>query len=179
VRANVHVIAATNRDLLALVRNGSFREDLYFRLNVIQIEVPPLCQRSEDIPLLVSHYVRQFRGSTGKPIQGFSEEAMARLMAYSFPGNVRELENVVERAFVLCQNDRIGLDHLPASILESNRAVTLATAAPTTMTEAELMAVSAALKRRGGNRTRAAAELGIHRTTLLRLLRRMERGASL
>src|SRR3990172_6556333 len=119
VRANVHVVAATNRDLLELVRVGTYREDLYFRLNVVQIEVPPLCQRAEDIPLLVSHYVRLFRESTSKPIQGFSDEAMARLMAYSFPGNVRELENVVERAFILCQSDRIGVEHLPRSVAQA------------------------------------------------------------
>jgi PAS domain S-box-containing protein len=173
VRANVHVIAATNRDLVELVRGGTFREDLYFRLNVVQVEVPPLCQRAEDIPLLVNHYVRLFRESTGRSIQGLSEEAMARLMAYSFPGNVRELENVVERAFILCQGDRIGVEHLPTSIVQLP--VTVAgTIVPTTTTSiaaAEREAVRAALERNHGNRTRAAAELGIHRTTLIRKLR--------
>jgi len=178
VRANVHVVAATNRDLLELVRVGTFREDLYFRLNVVQIEVPPLCQRAEDIPLLVSHYVRLFRESTSKPIQGFSDEAMARLMAYSFPGNVRELENVVERAFILCQSDRIGVEHLPRSVAQAVEAQPveaqpLAQAASivpagTSIAAAEIEAVRAALERNHGNRTRAAAELGIHRTTLIR-----------
>jgi PAS domain S-box-containing protein len=173
VRANVHVIAATNRDLLQLVRTGSFREDLYFRLNVVQIEVPPLCARAEDIPLLVNHYVRLFRESTGKTIQGFSEEAMAQIMSYPFPGNVRELENVVERAFILCQDNRIGVEHLPPSVLQGPTVAAAQVTAPATIADAELMALSAALERHGGNRTRAAAELGIHRTTLLRKMKKI------
>ena len=175
VRANVHVIAATNRELLQLVHAGSFREDLYFRLNVVQIEVPPLCARAEDIPLLVNHYVRSFRESTGKTIQGCSEEAMARLMAYPFPGNVRELENVVERAFILCQSDRIGVEHLPSSVMQAASAISAPTTAPATIADAELQAVSAALARHNGNRTHAAAELGIHRTTLLRKMQKIAR----
>jgi PAS domain S-box-containing protein len=171
VRANVHVIAATNRDLLELVRAGTFREDLYFRLNVVQIEIPPLCQRTEDVPLLVNHYVRLFRESTGKAIQGFNDEATARLVAYPFPGNVRELENVVERAFILCQGDRIGLDHLPASILGSGAPAATPPPAAASLAAAEIEAVRAALARNRGNRTRAAAELGIHRTTLIRKLK--------
>jgi PAS domain S-box-containing protein len=147
VRANVHVIAATNRDLLELVRAGSFREDLYFRLNVVQIEIPPLCQRVEDVPL-----------------------------GYPFPGNVRELENIVERAFILCQGDRIGVEHLPTSVMQSaNGTAADGSPAPAhaanSIAAAELEAVRAALERHHGNRTHAAAELGIHRTTLLRKLR--------
>jgi PAS domain S-box-containing protein len=171
VRANVHVIAATNSDLLELVRVGTFREDLYFRLNVVQIEIPPLCQRAEDVPLLVSHYVRLFRESTGKAIQGLSEEAMACLMGYAFPGNVRELENVVERAFIMCQGDRIGMEHLPASVVQSAGPTLTILPACTSIAAAETSAVRAALERNNGNRTRAAAELGIHRTTLIRKLR--------
>ena len=172
VRANVHVVAATNRDLVELVRAGTFREDLYFRLNVVQVEVPPLCQRAEDIPLLVSHYVRLFRESTGKAIQGFSDEAMARLMGHSFPGNVRELENIVERAFILCQVDRIGIEHLPASVvaLPTGPAMVIVPAV-SSLAAAEIGAVRAALERNHGNRTRAAAELGVHRTTLIRKLK--------
>ena len=170
VRANVHVIAATNRDLLDLVRVGTFREDLYFRLNVVQIEVPPLCQRAEDIPLLVNHYVRLFRESTGKAIQGFNEDAMARLMAHSFPGNVRELENVVERAFILCQGDRIGVEHLPASVGQLVAPPAPALPVARSIAAAEFETIRAALDRHHGNRTRAAADLGVHRTTLIRKL---------
>jgi PAS domain S-box-containing protein len=171
VRANVRVIVATNRDLLALVRAGSFREDLYFRLNVLQIDIPPLCERVEDIALLVDHYVRVFRESTGKPIEGFADDALGLLSQYPFPGNVRELENIVERAFILCQGDRIGVEHLPPSVLHAQRAGAPA-AVPASLAGAELAAVRAALARHGGNRSRAAAELGIHRTTLLRKLQR-------
>ncbi len=171
VRANVRVIAATNRNLLELAKAGAFREDLYFRLNVVQIDIPPLCERAEDVPLLVNHYVRLFRESTGKPIQGFADDAMALLMGYPFPGNVRELENLVERAFILCQDDRIGVEHLPPSVVQSRRPGAVLPV-PASIAAAELAAVRTALERHHGNRTRAAAELGIHRTTLLRKLRR-------
>jgi PAS domain S-box-containing protein len=170
VRANVRVIAATNRNLLELARTGAFREDLYFRLNVVQIDIPALCERTEDIPLLVNHYVRVFRESTGKPIEGFAEDAMACLMGYPFPGNVRELENIVERAFILCNDERIGLEHLPRAVVHSLRVGRALPMAPT-IAGAELTAIHAALERHHGNRTRAAAELGIHRTTLLRKMR--------
>jgi PAS domain S-box-containing protein len=171
VRADVRVIAATNRDLLTMVRQGEFREDLYFRLNVLQIDVPPLEERSEDVPLLVNHYVKIFRESTGKAIEGLTEEAMGCLMSYAFPGNVRELENIVERAFILCQGGRIGSEHLPPSVLGI---APLGAATPAAGREAaEAVAVRAALVRSRGNRTRAAAELGIHRITLLRRMRRL------
>ena len=171
VRANVRVIAATNRDLLELVHGGTLREDLYFRLDVVQIDIPPLSERAEDISLLVNHYVRLFRESTGKTIQGFADDAMALLARYAFPGNVRELENIVERAFILCQGDRIGLEHLPPAVAPSRNAAATAPV-PASIAGAELVAVRAALERHRGNRTRAAAALGIHRTTLLRKMKR-------
>jgi PAS domain S-box-containing protein len=170
VRANVRVIAATNRDLVGLVHAGAFREDLYFRLNVVQIDIPPLCQRAEDVPLLVNHYVRLFRESTGKAITSVADDAMALLVRYGFPGNVRELENIIERAFILCQGDRILVEHLPPSVAPSGAT---ATAPPVAgLAGAQLAAVRAALERHGGNRSRAAAELGIHRATLLRWVKR-------
>jgi len=170
VRANVRVIAATNRNLLELAHDGAFREDLYFRLNVVQIDIPPLSERTEDIPLLVSHYIRLFRESTGKSIQGLTEDAMACLMGYAFPGNVRELENAIERAFILCNADRIGLEHLPRTVIQSFQAGKPVSVAPT-VASAEREAIQTALARHRGNRTRAAADLGIHRTTLIRKLR--------
>jgi PAS domain S-box-containing protein len=172
VRADVRVIAATNRDLLALVRQGEFREDLYFRLDVVEIDIPPLSERSEDIPLLVNHYVKIFRESTGKPIEGLTEEAMGCLMSYTFPGNVRELENIIERAFILCQGERISLEHFPPSVLGIVPR-SLGPATPAGRDAAEAVAVRSALARARGNRTRAAAELGIHRITLLRRMRRL------
>jgi sigma-54 dependent transcriptional regulator, acetoin dehydrogenase operon transcriptional activator AcoR len=171
-RADVRVITATNRDLLALVRSGQFREDLYFRLNVVQIDIPPLAQRTEDIPLLVNHYMKLFRESTGKPIEALTEDAMGCLMAYSFPGNVRELENIIERAFILCQGPRIAPEHFPPSVLGiGSRGAAASSEAG--RDAAEALSIRSALARTRGNRTRAAAELGIHRITLLRRMRRL------
>jgi PAS domain S-box-containing protein len=175
VRANVRVIAATNRNLLELARTGAFREDLYFRLNVVQIDIPPLRERAEDIPILVGHFVRRFRESTGKPIQGLTDDAMACLMAHAFPGNVRELENLIERAFILCKDERIGPEHLPPPLAESMRVGRVVPGAPT-IAGAERVAIQTALHRHKGNRTRAAADLGIHRTTLIRKLRLYQAG---
>jgi len=170
VRADVRVIAATNRNLDAMVAAGTFREDLFYRLNVIQIELPPLRDRAEDIPLLLRHFVELMRKTTGKPIEGVSDEAVGHLLAYPFPGNVRELENLVERAFVLCEGGWIGVEHLPPSVVGA--AGSHPPPGQTTVAAAELSAIRSALEHHGGNRTRAAAELGIHRTTLLRKMRR-------
>ncbi len=170
VRADVRVIAATHRDLEGMVRDGTFRKDLYFRLNVLQIVLPPLVDRAEDIPLLVRHFVQRFREVTGKPIEGVSSAAIAALMRYDFPGNIRELENIIERAFILCDAGEIQVDDLPPHVLRARE--TAARAASATLDRLEDDAITAALARHGGNRTRAAADLGIHRTTLFRRLAR-------
>jgi two-component system response regulator PilR (NtrC family) len=115
---DVRIVAATNRRLEDEVAAGRFREDLYYRLNVIQIGLPPLRDRSEDIPLLVQHFVEKYAGELGKPVPGFSEAAMKRLLEYPFPGNVRELENMVERAVALSPGGTIGPESLPPSVLE-------------------------------------------------------------
>ena len=171
VRADVRVVAATNRDLLAMVRQSEFREDLYFRLNVVQIDIPPIADRTEDIPLLVNHYVKIFRESTGKAIEGLSEAAMACLMSYEFPGNVRELENIIERAFILCQDGRIDPEHFPPAVV-GIRSFPGGGRQAGAGANAEAASIRAALTRQGGNRTRAARDLGIHRITLLRRMQR-------
>lgn len=171
VRADVRVLAATNRDLAELVQQGKFREDLYYRLNVVQVDIPPLSERVEDIPLLVNHYVGIFRNNTGKPIEGLSDAAMAILVAHPFPGNVRELENIVERAFILCQGGRVEVDHLPPYVIRGTSVPQPATAS-STMDGAKSESIQKALERHNGNRTRAAADLGVHRSTLLRLMKR-------
>lgn len=171
VTANVRVLAATNQPLDELVRNGAFREDLYYRLNVVQLEIPPLAERVEDIPLLVNHYVGVFRNNTGKPIEGLSDAAMAILVAHPFPGNVRELENIIERAFILCQGGRIEVDHLPPDIIRGT-GVSRTTTTSSTMDAAKVESIRNALERHSGNRTRAAADLGVHRSTLLRMMKR-------
>jgi len=171
VTADVRVLAATNRDLDKLVLRGEFREDLYYRLNVVQVDIPPLAERVEDIPLLVSHYVGIFRNNTGKPIEGLSDAAMAILWAHPFPGNVRELENIIERAFILCQGGRIEVDHLPPYVIRGTGGVPT-TKTSSTMDSAKAESIRTALVRHSRNRTRAAADLGVHRSTLLRLMKR-------
>ena len=116
LRPDVRVIAATHRDLGALVREGRFREDLYYRVRVVPIVLAPLRDRREDIPLLALHFVKRFAAKTGKPIRGVTPAAMAALLAHPYPGNVRELENLIERAFVLCHGTRIERAHLPAEV---------------------------------------------------------------
>jgi two-component system, NtrC family, response regulator AtoC len=159
---NARIIAATNRDLEALLKEGKFREDLYYRLNVIRIELPPLRERREDIPRLANSFVEKLNRERGRRIRGFDQESLARLRAYPFPGNVRELENRVERAYILCSGEVIGCEDLgePFATAQAPRARGI-------LKELEREAIEAALERHGGSMTKAAAELGISRRTLL------------
>ena len=116
-KSNARVITATNRDLQQLVREGKFRDDLYFRIDIVKLSLPPLSKRKEDIPLLLDHFIDQFSHLTGKKIMGISRKAVAALMLYDWPGNVRELENAIEHAFVLCMEGMIRLHHLPARVV--------------------------------------------------------------
>ncbi|MBE9541603.1 MAG: sigma 54-interacting transcriptional regulator, partial [Proteobacteria bacterium] len=113
VHADIRIVAATNKDLTELVKRGLFREDLYYRINVVKLTLPPLRERREDIPLLVDHFLERFNRLSGKEIAGVSQEVLSILMAYDFPGNVRELENIIEHATVLCQGGLIESQHLP------------------------------------------------------------------
>jgi PAS domain S-box-containing protein len=169
-KVNVRVVAATNRCLADLVREGRFREDLYYRIRVIHLQLPTLRQRREDIPLLLEHLVAKFNRLQGKDMAGVSDEVMARLMGYEFPGNVRELENIIEQAFVLCRSGLIGMSHLPA---ELRPLATLRTSEPESMTlsSMERHLIAAALDRHNGNRRKAAKELGIDTSTLFRKIR--------
>ena len=173
LKADVRVIAATNKKLSDLVAQGAFRQDLFFRLNVLKIELPPLVERREDIPLLVSHFLGRLSRRTGRPAPTLSDEALALLMRYDFPGNVRELENLVEHAFVLARGSEILPEHFPREFLEA----ALGTAPPApqgerVLEDSEARLIREALERHGGNRARAAAWLGIHKTTLWRKMRR-------
>ncbi len=173
MKADVRVITATHRDLDAMVSEGTFRKDLYFRLNVLQICLPPLSERPEDIPLLTRHFVQRFQEATGKPIQGVTPEAMAALMSYTFPGNIRELENLIERAFILCTEDEIQIECLPSNVADcAARATRPSNPSTMGLDRLEDEAIRSALSRHGGNKSHAAKELGIHRTTLLRKMRR-------
>ena len=167
---DVRLIAATHRNLEAMCREGTFREDLYYRLNVIPIRVPPLRERQDDIPLLVDHFIRMIRVRTGKPIHGLTGEALSILTAYSWPGNVRELINVLEYAFVVCQEECIGTGHLPALFLQQKSVVDRPRKGSTDAEERkELIRV---LEKTGGSRQEAARMLKISRVTLWKLLKK-------
>jgi DNA-binding NtrC family response regulator len=165
VMVDFRLIAATNQDLEAAIREGRFRQDLFFRLNVFRIDVPPLRQRREDIPALVSHFVRLHCRNLGRQPAAVSEEAMNRLFAYLWPGNVRELSNVIERAAILAVGDSIGQEQLPQELR-------VAEAAPTDLRQAlqiaERQHIAFVLNATGGARDKAAALLGIDPATLYR-----------
>ncbi len=171
VRADVRVIAATNQGLDRLVAEGGFRRDLYYRINVVRLELPPLRERKEDIPLLVDHFIAHFNGLQGKAIGGVSDETLARLMAHDFPGNVRELENVIEHAFVLCRGGMIEPRHLPGPFRPAAGESGAPPRAGTTLEQMEKVFIMAALDRNAWNRRNAAKELGIHRSTLRRRMK--------
>jgi PAS domain S-box-containing protein len=171
--ADVRVIAATNKDLSERVRNGSFREDLYYRVNVVRVELPPLRRRKEDIPLLLEQFVARFNRLQQKSVQGVAAEALSLLMAYDWPGNIRELENAIERAFILCSDGLIGIDHLPGE-LTARGAVSGAHADVRSAHDIiDTHAIHAALERNGFNRRAAARDLGIHKTTLYRRIKKL------
>jgi len=170
VKVDVRVVAATNRDLAQLVHEGHFREDLYYRIRVISLKLPDLCQRREDIPLLVDHLVAKFNRLQGKDIAGVSDEVMARLMEYEYPGNVRELENIIEQAFVLCRGGLIDLHHLPAELRPAISAG-YGESGPMSLQAMEKVLITEALRRHKGNRKRAAFQLGIDPSTLYRKLK--------
>lgn len=163
---NARIIAATNRVLETLLREGKFREDLYYRLNVIRIELPPLRERREDIPALAGFFVEKLNREMGRKIKGLDPEALARLRAYDFPGNIRELENRIERAYILCSSDLIATRDLGEPFTAGSRPPKQGT-----LRDQERELIDRTLVKTGGNRTRAAAELGISRRTLLNKLK--------
>jgi PAS domain S-box-containing protein len=176
VKANVRILAATHDDLLDLVREGKFREDLYYRLHVVKIVLPPLRERREDVPLLIDHFLEQFNVRMGKSIAGVSDDVLHCLMEYPFPGNVRELENIIEHACVLCRSRRIEIQHLPPEIREafertSERTDDSPDALPV-LQSTEIHLIRKTLAKYDGNRLETARELGLHKTTLWRKMKR-------
>ncbi|MFW6132446.1 MAG: sigma-54 interaction domain-containing protein [Planctomycetota bacterium] len=170
IPVDVRVIAATNKDLAAEVRRGGFRDDLYYRVRVVHLELPALKDRREDIPLLVDHLVARFNRLQGKQIAGVSDEVMARLMEHDYPGNVRELENIIEQAFVLCRGGLIELNHLPPELRPTSGRATPA-GQPMSLKAIEKLFITEALQRRNGSRKRAAEDLGINVSTLYRKIK--------
>ncbi|MBR6467252.1 MAG: sigma-54-dependent Fis family transcriptional regulator, partial [Desulfovibrio sp.] len=182
---NVRVIAATNRDLKKEVAERRFREDLYFRLNVISIDVPPLRRRTEDIPLLAAHFLARFAERNRKTVRGFSPQAMNSLLHYAWPGNVRELENAVERAVILCTGDLVTGKELPLAVAEAEapeaspgqqQAQGGQSLAGLPLDEVERMAIEDTLKLTRDNKSEAARSLGITRATLHNKMRKYEIG---
>lgn len=171
VRADVRVIAATNKSLDQLVRDGKFREDLFYRVNVVRLELPALRDRREDVPLLIDHLVARFNRLKARDLAGVSDAVLARLMEYDFPGNVRELENIIEHAFVLCRSGLIEPAHLPPHLRAEG--LPAPTGFPTGLTLAamEKLLIRDALRRHQGNRAAAARELGVNPSTLFRKIK--------
>ena len=172
IPADVRVLAATHRDLEALARAGQFRDDLYYRINVVTIALPPLRERREDIPRLIDHFLAGFAAKNGKAIQGLTREARDALLRYDYPGNVRELENLIERAVVLTRDDVIGLADLPLSLREPEPAVAEERGLPATVEGLERRMIRDALARAGGVQTAAAERLGISERVLRYKLRK-------
>lgn len=173
VRTDIRIVAATNKDLKEMVAQGKFRDDLYFRLAVVKFELPPLKKRREDIPYLVDHFIKKFNARRGKRIISVSPEVMSILMRHDFPGNIRELENIIEYGFVICHGTIIQREHLPAELLGTGSpAGGDNDATPITRTIDEHERLLSALKKHNGNLGRAADDLQIHRTTLWRKIKR-------
>ena len=173
IKVDVRIVAATNKELAQLVREGRFRDDLYYRIRVVQLKIPDLRQRREDIPLLVDHLVAKFTSLQGKDIAGVSDEVMARLMEYDYPGNVRELENIIEQAFVLCRGGLIELRHLPPE-LRPFGTIGIGQIQPTSLKVMGKHLIAETLRRYHGNRGKAARELGIDASTLYRKIKALK-----
>jgi PAS domain S-box-containing protein len=168
---NARVITATNRNLQKLVRDGKFRDDLYFRIDIVKLSLPPLSERKEDIPLLLDHFIDQFNHLSGRKIVGISQKAVAALMLHDWPGNVRELENAIEHAFVLCLDGIIRLHHLPARVVPQGGLPLGATGL--SLREAEKRTIVQALERNQWKKMATARELDIDKNTLRRKIKRL------
>lgn len=169
VKHNVRIIAATNKNLEELVHQNRFREDLFYRINVFKINLPPLRERMEDIPLLIDHFVGRFNILQKKNIEGVSDEAMSLLMTYNYPGNIRELANVVERAFILCKTGVIEKKHLPEELLITG--VRTFEKDASSFRDVETAYLINALKQNNWNCPQTARQLGIHKSTLYRKIK--------
>lgn len=172
VKTNVRIISATKKDLHKLVYEGNFRDDLFYRLDVVKIELPPLTQRRDDIPILIKHFIEKFNYHMRKAIYGVSDDVLKLLLNYSFEGNIRQLENIIEYAFVMCQTEEIGLEHLP---IEINSFVVLnkkKSQSDIPLKESERRTIIKVLEKYNWNTLYVATELKIHRSTLWRKMKK-------
>ncbi|MDP8255803.1 MAG: sigma 54-interacting transcriptional regulator [Candidatus Alcyoniella australis] len=174
VKADVRVITAANRDLSKMVKSGTFRQDLFYRINVVRLELPPLRDRKEDITLLVERFINRLNLLRGKNITGISRETFALLMSHNYPGNIRELENIIEHAFVICPEGQIELHCLPESLIGPIPRPTTRGTIDVALRSVEAQAILDALKRNNYNRQATARELGMHKSTLFRKLKAFE-----
>lgn len=175
IKADIRIVAASNKDLKKLVAEGKFRDDLYFRLAVVKFELPSLKEKKVDIPYLVDHFIRKFNAKTGKKIISVSPNVMNILMNYDYPGNIRELENIVEHGFVLCRDSIIKREHLPPELLQLEQNIKFEKqlkSTPVTESLEEEARIVKTLRDCDGIISRSAEQLGIHRTTLWRKIRR-------
>ena len=177
IDVDLRIIAATNRNLEDLVREGKFREDLYYRLNVVPIHMPPLRERKQDVPLLFAHFLEKSNAMNNANVEGFSEETMEVLMEYDYPGNVRELQNLVERLVVLKKKGFIGIEDLPEKFYiqqrPENERVDLHRGYDTLVSEFEQSLILKALSETNGVKSKAAQILSMNRTTLIEKMKRL------
>lgn len=173
VKTDVRIIAATNRDLETMVADGTFRQDLYYRVNVINIDIPPLRERMEDVPLLVDHFIRHFSMVHDKDVSSISPRALDILMGHDYPGNIRELDNIIEHGCVLCQGGIIRLKNLPRWIRPSEKDSHVHLGTDLSFEEVERRFIVSVLEKNGWNRQAAANELKIHKTTLFRKIKKL------
>ncbi len=178
-KADVRIVAATNKNLSDLVKEGTFREDLYYRINVMKLKLPPLRERKGDIPLLIEFFIRKFNHLNAKDIQGLSPEVLSIIMSYDFPGNIRELENIIEYATVVCKDNLIGIEHLPDSLHQKSLTQTAIHSKKSSNKDDSWKSLESsfiydALKKNNWSRKTTAAQLGMHPTTLWRKIKQFE-----
>jgi DNA-binding NtrC family response regulator len=171
LKVDVRVIAATNRDLGAEIKKGAFREDLFYRLNVVTIELPPLRERKSDIPTLASFFLRRYAAENGKHIETLSDDSLKTLLEYGWPGNVRELENAIERAVVLGQSETLLPEDLPETVLETAGVPDVPGGLNSSMLEAKRQRILTAWLEAGGDLNKAAERLNVHPNSLRRMIR--------
>ena len=171
VKANVRVIASANKNLVDMVKRGTFRQDLFYRINVVRLDLPPLRERKEDIPMLVKHFIARLNRLRGRSVAGISQKALALLLSHDYPGNIRELENSIEHAFVLCPEGQIEPHCLPDNLRALVSRPTTNVKIDAALQSVEIQVILDALKRNKFNRLEAARDLGIHKSTLFRKIK--------
>jgi PAS domain S-box-containing protein len=172
-KTDARIITATHKDLTKETRRGNFREDLYYRINVVRVELPPLRNRKEDVPILAEHFIHRFNRLQQKSIAGISGEALSLLMAHNWPGNIRELENVIERSFILCTASHIDIPHLPEELTAHGRLENHTSGMRKAHQLLDAQTIISALEHNRYNRKAAAKELGIHKSTLFRKIKKL------